>query len=114
MSILDITGNVLIVIGALIFATGALGILRFPDAYTRISAVGTTGGLGIIFVVVGALLLQPTITDTVKVILIIGLQLATSAVGTMAVARSAVLVRTRMVNPTYDELAVAETAEDGN
>lgn len=37
-------GNITIVIGALIFATAALGVLRFPDAYMRVSAVGTAGG----------------------------------------------------------------------
>lgn len=101
---LDITGDVLIVLGALIFATAALGILRFPDAYTRISAIGTAGGIGIIFIVIGALLHQPTLPDLLKVALIIALQLATSAIGTMAIARSTVLTRTRMHRPRYNDL----------
>lgn len=104
---LSITGDILIVLGSLVFATAALGILRFPDAFTRISAVGTAGGIGIVLVVVGALLHQPSVSNTVKVVLIIGLHLATSAVGTMAIARSAYLTRTRMHQPHYDELADA-------
>ncbi|HSP52128.1 MAG TPA: monovalent cation/H(+) antiporter subunit G [Cryobacterium sp.] len=104
MSFLDIVGNVLIGFGALIFATAALGIVRFPDAYTRISAVGTAGGLGIVFVVVGALVLQPSLTDAVKVVLIVILQFATSAIGSIAIARSAYLTRTKLHRARYDDL----------
>ena len=105
MTVLTIIGNVLIIAGALIFTTAALGILRFPDAYTRISAVGTAGGIGIIFVVTGALLHQPTISDTIKVILIIFLQLVTSAIGSMAIARSAYLIRTPLHRPNFNDLS---------
>ncbi|RUQ96891.1 monovalent cation/H(+) antiporter subunit G [Labedella endophytica] len=104
MNALAVIGTVLAIVGALIFATAALGVVRFPDAYSRISAVGTAGGLGVVFVVVGALLTQPTVADTVKVALIIVLQLATSAVGSIALARSAYLTGTRMHEPRYDEL----------
>lgn len=104
MTALDTAGNVSIVLGALIFATAALGIIRFPDAYTRISAVGTAGGLGIVFVVVGAIVLQPSITDTAKVALIVILQFSTSAVGSIAIARSAYLTRTKLYQAVFDEL----------
>lgn len=111
---LDIIGGALIVVGALIFATAALGVIRFPDAYTRASAIGTAGGVGIIFVVVGALTQQPTGADTVKVALIVALQLATSAIGTMAIARSAYLARTRMYRPAFDDLATDDDATTGS
>lgn len=109
---MTVAGNVLIVLGALIFATAALGVLRFPDAYTRISAVSTAGGIGIGFLIVGALLVQPSISNLVKVLLIVFLQLATSAVGSMAIARAAYLTGTRMRRPRYDELRDAEPALD--
>lgn len=106
MTILEIIGQVLIVLGGLIFVTGALGLIRFPDAYTRASAVGTAGGLGVVFVVTGALLVQPTVPDTFKVVLIILLQLATSAIGIIAVGRSAYLVGVPLQRRAFDELAV--------
>ncbi len=112
MNLLAIIGQVLIVAGALVFATAALGIIRFPDTYTRISAVGTAGGIGIALVVTGALLLQPTLPDTVKVIAIVVLQLATSAIGTIALARSAALTRTRMADGRFDELTTTTTSEE--
>lgn len=101
---LTITGDILIIAGALVFVTAALGILRFPDAYTRISAVSTAGGIGIILVVTGALLHQPSIPNAIKVILIIALQLATSAIGSIAIARSAYLTRTPLRRQNYNEL----------
>ena len=97
-------GDALIIIGALVFATAALGLLKFPDAYSRVSAVGTAGGLGIVLVVLGALVLQPGVADAVKVVIIIILQLVTSAVGTMAIARSAVLIHTPFYRLHFDEL----------
>ncbi|MBP2437692.1 cation:proton antiporter [Microbacterium amylolyticum] len=108
MNVLQIIGDVLVVIGGLIFLSAALGIMRFPDAYTRISAVGTAGGLGITFVVVGAVMHSPSLADTVKVILIVVLQLTTSAIGTIAIARSAYLTRVPLARRKYDELATAE------
>ena len=42
--ILTVLGNALIVAGALVFATAALGVARFRDAYMRVSAVGTPVG----------------------------------------------------------------------
>lgn len=104
MNGLDVAGQVLVVLGALVFVTAALGVVRFPDAYTRISAVGTAGGAGIVLVVVGALLLQPGVSATIKVAVIVTLQLATSSIGTMAVARSAYLAGTPLRQNRYDDL----------
>lgn len=102
---MTIVGNILIVLGALVFATAALGLTRFPDPYMRVSAVGTAGGAGIVLVVSGALLLDPSIPGFVKVVLIIALQLTTSAIGSIAIARSAYLTRTPLRRCNFDELA---------
>ncbi|WP_174561832.1 monovalent cation/H(+) antiporter subunit G, partial [Rhodococcus triatomae] len=49
----EIVGAVLLVAGALVFAAGALGLLRLPDAYARISAITTASGLGISLLILG-------------------------------------------------------------
>ncbi len=108
MNVLDIAGQVMIVIGAVIFLSAALGVVRFPDAYTRMSAVGTAAGAGIVLVVVGALLIQPGVSNVIKVVAIVVFQLTFSAVGTMAIARSAYLTRTPMHVAGFEELADAE------
>ncbi|MGC5616797.1 cation:proton antiporter [Georgenia sp. Z1491] len=100
-----VVGNVVVVVGALVFATAGLGIVRFPDVYTRISAVGTAGGFGIILVVVGCVLVAPSWRNLVLAILVVGLHLATSSVGTMVVARSAYLTGVPLLRKSFDELA---------
>lgn len=112
MTFFTVFGQVLIVAGSLVFLTAALGVVRFPDTYTRVSAVGTAGGIGIVFVVVGALLLQPSMGNGLKVVAIIFLQLATSAIGSMAIARAAYLTRSAMRVGTNDELTEPATPED--
>lgn len=107
MTIPELLSTVLIVLGSLVFATAALGIVRFPDPYTRISAVGTAAGLGILLVVFGAFLRQPSVTTFLLVLLIIVLQLATAAIGSMAIARSAYLSGVPLRRRSYDELATA-------
>lgn len=112
MTFFTILGQTLIVAGSLVFLTAALGLVRFPDTYTRVSAVGTAGGIGIIFVVVGALLMQPSVSDSIKVIAIIFMQLATSAVGSMAIARAAYLTRSPMRVGNDPELSEPATPEE--
>lgn len=105
---LEILGQIMIVAGGIVFLSAALGVVRFPDAYTRMSAVGTAAGLGIVLVILGALLMDPSLSATLKVVIIIGLQLATSSVGTMAIARSAYLTGSPMRVSGFEELADAD------
>lgn len=111
MTFFTILGQVLIVTGGLIVLSAALGVVRFPDVYTRVSAVGTASGIGIVFVVVGALLLQPDLGDGLKVLAVVFLQLATSAIGSMAIARAAYLTGTPMRLGHEDELARTATPD---
>lgn len=106
-TLLATAGQVMIVAGALVFATAALGIIRFTDPYTRMSAVGTAGGMGIVFVVGGVFLVQPSVPDLVKLALFVGLHLATSALGSMTIARSAYLTGIPLHRRHFDELAEA-------
>lgn len=60
---MNVIGSLMIVLGALVFLGAALGLVRFPDPYTRISATGTAGGVGMILLVVGALLHMPSVAN---------------------------------------------------
>ncbi|ACV09561.1 cation:proton antiporter [Jonesia denitrificans] len=104
MTIADIIGNVLLILGALLFASGALGIIKFPDPYTRISAVGTAGGIGIILVIAGTVFLAPGLSNAVKAIIIVALQLGTSAIGSIAIARSAYLTGVPLYEQHFNDL----------
>lgn len=102
---LEITANVLILLGVIIFALAALGLFKFTDTYQRVSSVGTAAGLGISLIVIGAFLLTPSWPNLAKLAIILFLQLATSSVGTMAIARSTYLTGTPMQPGHFDQLA---------
>jgi multicomponent Na+:H+ antiporter subunit G len=95
-TVLEYWGNIAVVVGAMVFASAALGMIRFPDAYARISAVGTAGGIGIILIVTGVLLLQPGMANLIQTLAIIAFQLFTSAIGSISIARSAYLAGTKL------------------
>ncbi|MGC5048204.1 cation:proton antiporter [Micrococcus porci] len=103
--VMTVAGSVLAVAGAVVFLGAAVGLIRFPDPYTRISATGTAGGVGMILTVTGGLLLMPSVANLVKVVLIVVLQLGTAAIATMALGRSAYLTGVPMNLAHYDELA---------
>lgn len=48
-------GSTLILLGALFSLLGALGILRLPDAYSRMHSASKAGALGAILVLLGVL-----------------------------------------------------------
>lgn len=113
MDTLALIGEIILLAGALLFASAGIGIIRYPDAYTRVSAVGTAGGLGISLVIIGAFLTRPSWWGALVVAAIIFLHLATSSIGTSATARAAYLVGTPMRLWSYNELKDDEEGPGG-
>src|SRR5699024_605308 len=107
--ILEFSANASILLGVLVFAGAAIGLFKFRDVYTRISAVGTAAGLGISMVIVGVFLMTPSWPNFIKLLIILFLQLATSSIGTMAIARSAYLTGSKMQPGYFDHLAEDQT-----
>lgn len=106
---MSITGQVLMVLGAVLFAVSALGMVRLPDLYTKSSGVATSSGLGISLVITGVFLLVPSWDTLPKLIAAVALQLITAAVGEMAIARAAYLVGTPVYSPTKDNALAEES-----
>lgn len=107
---MTLIGEILAVIGAVIFVAAAIGLRRFRDPYSRISAVATAAGLGVAFVTVGVVLTDPQITNVAKVVLAVALQLLTSAVAAIVIARAAVNSGHRF-SPDTDISALDDTDE---
>ncbi|MDN6490694.1 MAG: monovalent cation/H(+) antiporter subunit G [Yaniella sp.] len=101
----ELFGNLFIIAGVLIFTVAVVGLYKFTDTYQRISAVGTAAGLGISLVVIGVFFEMPSWPNFVKLLIILFLQLATSSIGTMAIARSAYLTGAKMQPGHFDHLA---------
>lgn len=91
MSWYELLGQILVVVGALIFVIAGIGLLKLRDPFMRTSAVATAAGLGVAFVVGGTVLVDPHGVDAIKVVIAIALQLITSVIGGIAIARAAVM-----------------------
>ena len=87
--VLDIASWLLLVAGGALVATGGLGIVRFPDVYTRSHAAGVTdtGGAGLILI--GLMLQGGATLVTVKLILILVFIFFTSPTATFALVHAA-------------------------
>ena len=90
---LSTLSNALVLIGTLTFVIAGIGLIRLPDVCTRISAIGTAAGVGAACIVGGVALADPSWVNLVKGFIAIHLQLLTSVVGAMAIARAMVLSR---------------------
>lgn len=100
----ELLGQGFTVLGAVIFVLAGIGLLRLRDPYMRISAVATASGLGVAFVVAGTALVDPQLDEAIKAVIAIGLQLATSVAGGIAIARAAVLTGHRFDDTDTSEL----------
>lgn len=101
-----VVGSVLLIFGAAIMASAAIGLLKLPDVYTRTSAVGTAAGLGVALMIIGVVLLDFSALNLIKGIIAILAQLITSAIGSFVLARASYLTGEKPVPTTLpDELA---------
>lgn len=79
MSLVSVLQSFLLLSGAGFFFIGTLGLLRFPDAYTRVHALTKVDNLGLGLVVLGLLPSAPSLVVAIKLLLIWILTLAASA-----------------------------------
>lgn len=112
MSIVEAIGGTLAVLGAAVFVVASIGLHRFPDVYTRNSAVGTAAGLGIALVTIGAALVHPRTGTVVIVMVAVVLQLITASLAAILVGRAAVNSR-HQFTPGTDTSALGDIPEIG-
>lgn len=99
-------GSTLLILGAAIIASAAVGLMKLPDVYTRTSAVGTAAGLGVAVMIAGVVVLDFSVLNLIKGIIAIIAQLITSAIGSFMLARASYLTGGKPVETTIpDELA---------
>lgn len=88
-AVLDIASWAALLTGGFLIITGAIGMLRFPDLYTRMHAAGVTdtGGAGLVLF---GLMLQAGLTIvTVKLALILWFLLFTGPIASHVLAKAA-------------------------
>lgn len=89
MSTLEIATAVLVVVGAVFFLAGTVGLLRFPDLHARIHALTKADNLGLGFIVLGLLLQAGSVAVALKLLLIWLLALAAAATSGYLIANHA-------------------------
>ena len=68
---MNAVGYLLLILGAFFIVTGAIGILRFPDFYTRLHAMGKSDTLGVALMALGLAVLEGPTQNGLKIALII-------------------------------------------
>lgn len=101
----SLLGHAALLVGVLLFVIAGIGLLRFGDAYSRLAATTKSGTLGVCLVLVGVLILEPTWSHAVILVVAIALQIITSPVGGFALGRAAFRSDAPMpARILYDEL----------
>ncbi len=89
MSIQDIFSIVLIIVGTVLMLISAIGIIRLPDFYLRMSAITKAATLGLFLLLIGLAIYFNNLGLSIKSFVIITLILLTNPVGAHAIARAA-------------------------
>ncbi len=87
-TVLDVFSVVAIVAGLVFFLAGTVGLLRFPDAYTRLHALTKADNLGVALLVTGLLPQMDGLLAALKLLLVWLLLMLSSAAVSQLIARS--------------------------
>ena len=85
---LDLFTIAAVVAGAFFFLAGTVGLLRFPDAFTRLHALTKADNLGLGLIVVGLLPQVDSVSAALKLVCIWLLVLLSSGTASQLVARA--------------------------
>jgi len=111
--VITIVGSALLILGAAILASAAIGLVKLPDLYTRTSAIGTAAGLGVALIIAAVVVFDFSVLNLIKGLIAIVAQLLTSSIGSFALARAGYLTGSRPVATTFpDELADTAAADE--
>lgn len=87
---LEVIAGIFLIAGGVFGLIGGIGLLRFPDFYTRLHAAGITDTLCALLIVLGLVISAGFSLLTLKLLLILLFLLFTAPVATHALARTAV------------------------
>lgn len=85
---IELISAVLICTGAVFFLAGTIGILRFPDVFSRLHALTKADNLGLGFLLAGLVLLSSSWVIVLKLFFVWALVLAASTTACHLVART--------------------------
>lgn len=89
MEVLELVSSIFLIVGSGFFFAGTVGLLRFPDVYTRLHILAKVDNLGVGFTLIGLLLRTQDIRMAFKLFLVWLLVLAASSAVSFLIARRA-------------------------
>jgi multicomponent Na+:H+ antiporter subunit G len=104
-----VIGQVVTFVGAVLVLLAAVGVVRFPDALSRMQSLTKASTLGVVLVAAGSLAVLPTRNDATSVVAAAVLQLLTLPISATLIVRAA--YRARGIEnrlDAVDELADSE------
>jgi multicomponent Na+:H+ antiporter subunit G len=87
--LIELLSMALLLVGAFFFFAGTVGLLRFPDVYSRLHALAKADNLGLGCILLGLALRADSLAAALKLLLIWPLVMAASAGISFAIARRA-------------------------
>jgi multicomponent Na+:H+ antiporter subunit G len=82
-------GPALVALGVPFFLAGSLGLIRFPDVYTRLHALTKADNLGLGLICLGLALQAGSLAAALKYLLVWSLVLVASSIGATLIASTA-------------------------
>ena len=89
MLAIDVISTIFLAAGSLIMITGTVGLLKFPDFYTRMHATGKCDTLGQILIIMGCMIYEGFTFITIKLLLVSAFYLLVGPVSTHALMKAA-------------------------
>ena len=96
MSWIDVSSIILLVAGSVFFLAGTVGILRFPDVYTRLHALTKADNLGLGLLALALILQSASVFQSIKLLLVWFLIMFSSSLSAFMVANAAHRSRTKV------------------
>ena len=88
-TLMDISSALFLLTGSFLCISGGVGILRFPDFYTRLHAVGVTDTLATAMILIGLMLQNPDGLVVIKLLIVLLMTLFINPTASHALARAA-------------------------
>jgi len=89
-TILEFISGIFLLIGCFLCISGGVGVLRFPDFFTRMHAVGVTDTLAAGMILVGLMLQSPDSMVVIKLVMILLMTLFINPTASHALAKAAI------------------------
>lgn len=89
MTIIDWVSDICLLLGGILTLTGAVGLLRLPDFYTRLHAASVTESLAATLLIIGIMLDTGWTLDAAKLLLLILIMIIANPTITHALCRAA-------------------------